>query len=444
MNYKITSLLAASCAIGLGTAQAQVSSITYDQNSVSGNSYYGGASVSNDEADNYFFRNRYTAADARWHPGYDPDEVRVGPFVMNPVLEVGLSTTDNLFLTETNETSDTYLSVLGQVSARTTASRHMFGFDAIANNETFFDTGSEDATQYGVRGFGQLDIGSSFALAGSFAYQDAREGRSEIGGNVDAAERIAFEKTGAEVNGAYEFNRIRLRVRGSTTSYDYQDLELNSGTTVNLDGRDFDETRLAASAEYAVGRDWAVLGEIEQVNREFDIIPIGGINRDIDGIVYRVGTNFELQNNLRGEITAGYLEFEPDDPAQPTQDGLALNANVQWFPTELTTLSARAGRDVADAGGVNASSVLVTQYGLGISHELMRNIVLFGDVAFEQREFDAIGLSREDDQTDLNAGATWKVNRNIHVVGGLGFTTRDSDFEPFDETRATVTLRLFP
>ncbi|MEC7289276.1 MAG: outer membrane beta-barrel protein, partial [Pseudomonadota bacterium] len=296
----------------------------------------------------------------------------------------------------------------------------------------------------GVRGFGQLDIGSSFALAGSFAYQDAREGRSEIGGNVDAAERIAFEKTGAEVNGAYEFNRIRLRVRGSTTSYDYQDLELNSGTTVNLDGRDFDETRLAASAEYAVGRDWAVLGEIEQVNREFDIIPIGGINRDIDGIVYRVGTNFELQNNLRGEITAGYLEFEPDDPAQPTQDGLALNANVQWFPTELTTLSARAGRDVADAGGVNASSVLVTQYGLGISHELMRNIVLFGDVAFEQREFDAIGLSREDDQTDLNAGATWKVNRNIHVVGGLGFTTRDSDFEPFDETRATVTLRLFP
>ena len=99
---------------------------------------------------------------------------------------------------------------------------------------------------------------------------------------------------------------------------------------------------------------------------------------------------------------------------------------------------------MADAGGVNASSVLVTQYGLGISHELMRNIVLFGDVAFEQREFDAIGLSREDDQTDLNAGVTWKVNRNIHVVGGLGFTTRDSDFEPFDETRATVTLRLFP
>ena len=130
-----------------------------------------------------------------------------------------------------------------------------------------------------------------------------------------------------------------------------------------------------------------------------------------------------------------------------TEDGLALFADVQWFPTELTTFRVNAGRDVADAGGVESPNAVVTQYGVGVAHELMRNIVLSGDITYEEREFPAVLLvrpERTDEQTAFSAGATWKVNRNMHLVGGYQYTDRESNFEPFDESRVFITLRLFP
>lgn len=453
MNIRVTALIAIPCMMGWATANAQVESITYDENRVFYGSYYQGADVANEEADDFFIRDRYTAADARWQQGYDPDPVRVGPFEVSPVLELGLSNSSNLFLVDESqpasppEVNDTNIRAVGQASAQTTMSRHMFGFDAIVENESYFDTSSEDATEYGVRGFGQLDLGSSFAIAGSVAFRDAREDRSNIGSNISAAERISFQKTGAEINSAYEFNRVRLQLRGSTATHEFDDLNFTDGSVADLGVRDFDENRLAASAEYAMSRDWAILGEIERVERSYDQLTANGINRDVTGDIIRVGTNFELPANLRGEISAGYLSFEPDDPTLETEDGLALYADVQWFPTELTTVSAYAGRDVADAGGVESPNVVVTQYGLGAAHELMRNIVLSGNVDFEEREFPAVPLlrpERTDEQVAYSVGATWKINRNMHLLGGYEFTDRESNFEPFDESRVFFTLRLFP
>jgi len=449
MKNRVTAIIAIPCMMGWVTANAQVASITYDENRVFYGSYYQNADVANDAADDFFLRDRYTAADARWQRGYDPDPVRVGPFEVSPVLELGLSNSSNLFLVEAqpllgiHQNSETNTRVVGQASAQTTFSRHMFGFDAIVENEAYFDTSSEDATQYGLRGFGQLDLSSSIAVAGSLSYRDAREDRTNIGGNISAAERLSFEKTGAEINSAYEFNRLRLRLRGSTATYDFGNVIFTDGTSVNQDVRDFDENRLAARAEYAVSRDWSIIGEVEQVERSYDLLTGNNINRDTTGNIIRVGTNFELpSNNLRGEVSAGYLSFEPDAPNLPTEDGLALYADVQWFPTELTTFSLNAGRDVADPGGVVAPSVVVTQYGAGVAHELFRNIVLTGDAVFEERDFTAIG--RTDEQTGYGVGATWKVNRNMHLLGGFQYTDRESDFEPFDESRVFVTLRLFP
>ena len=456
MKNRVTALIAIPCMMGWVTANAQVASITYDENRVFYGSYYQNADVANDAADDFFLRDRYTAADARWQRGYDPDPVRVGPFEVSPVLELGLSNSSNLFLVDEgqpvvppavppSEISDTYTRVVGQASAQTTFSRHMFGFDAIVENESYFDTGSEDATEYGVRGFGQLDLSSSVAVAGSVSFRDGREDRTNIGGNISAAERLSFEKTGAELNAAYEFSRVRLRARGSTATYDFGNVRFTDGTSVAQSFRDFDENRFAASAEYAVSRDWSIIGEVERVEREYDQLlgdPVTGINRDTTGDIVRVGTSFELPSNLRGQISAGYLSFEPDDGTLPTEDGLALYADVQWFPTELTTLSFNAGRDVGDPGGVAAPSVLVTQYGAGIAHELLRNVVLTGDIVFEERDFSVI--NRTDEQTGYGVGATWKVNRNMHLLGGYQFTDRESDIEPFDESRVFITLRWFP
>lgn len=425
-----------------GAAHAQVQSVTYDQNRVFFGSYYNGAQAANPGADQYFFRNRYQTPDQRRQEGYDPEQIQLGAFVARPVLEVEAGHVSNLFLSDGNETSDTYVEIEPRVTARTTWSTHMLGADAIVRHTEFFDTSDESATEYGVRGFGVLDVTSEFALGGSVGQRQSREARTAIGSAVNTAERVEFEKSGAEVNATYEAGRVRLRGRVSTETFDFEDVELIGGGTADQDFRDYDQNRVAASAEYAVNRDWSVIGEVEQISRDYDPPAVGQVNRDIEGYVVRAGTSFELQSNVRGQVTAGFQSFEPDDPTLDTIDGLALNGNVQWFPTELTVLSLNATRDVADAGSVNDASAVLTRFGVGIDHELRRNLILRGNITQEKREFEPSG--REDDQTSFRVAGLWKLNRNVHLETGYQFVTRDSDVQPFDDNRLTARLRFFP
>ena len=78
-------------------------------------------------------------------------------------------------------------------------------------------------------------------------------------------------------------------------------MSFTDGTVANLDVRNFDENRVAASAEYAMSRDWAIVGELERVERSYDQLTASGLNRDVTGDIIRIGTNFELPANLRGE-----------------------------------------------------------------------------------------------------------------------------------------------
>ena len=55
MKIRVTALIAIPCIMGWATANAQVDSITYDQNRVFYGSYYQGADVANHDAAEDFF-----------------------------------------------------------------------------------------------------------------------------------------------------------------------------------------------------------------------------------------------------------------------------------------------------------------------------------------------------------------------------------------------------
>lgn len=403
--------------------------------------YYSGATVADPTSGEFFVRDRYTAADNYYYEGIDPVPLRLGAFEARPALLLGAGAESNIFLDELNEVSDTFVVVEPSVSAGSTWSRHALGFDAAVRHEEYFDLSSESATQYGLRGFGNLDVSSNFAVAGSLSHDNSRETRTSVGGNVAVAERTEIERTGAEINAQYARNRIRLRGRIAFNDNDYSDVETAVGGIIDQDFRDHETTRVTLTAEYAVSRDWSLLGQVEQVERDYtDETAV--INRDISGVIVRAGTSFELPVNLRGQVSAQYQDFDPDDPSLDTIEEFAADASVQWFPTTLTTVSAFASQSVSDAGNTGAANALISRYGVGLDHELLRTVVLSGEAYIENREFNP--SAREDEQTVLDLGATWKLNPNIQVRGGYTFTTQDSDFNPFDDNTFTIALRLFP
>ena len=422
-------------------AYAQIANANYDYNRVLSGSYYDRAETAEDNEE-YFLRNRYPLVEGRWQEGYDPISVRLGAFEARPTLSAAVFSTDNLFLDEQNKVEDTALIVEPSVTVQSTWSTHKIGADAIVRASEFSDTSSESATEGGARVFGVLDVDSNTALGGSVAHRVIREPRASIGGVLGAAERVELQKTGVEANAVISRNRIQIRPRLSFAELDYSDVELNAGGFADQDFRDHEETRAAIRGDYAVNRDVAVVGEVEYVDRSYTANSVGTVNRDIDGVIVRGGANFELQQNVRGDVLIGYQSYDSANPAVGTISGLAASANLTWLPTRLTQVSLLTSRSVEDAGAVDASGAIITRGGVRVVHEFKRNILGSAYGSFEERDFESIALTEE--QLGLGLGATWKVNDNVHLSANYDYTDRDSDIQGFDENRLSLKLSLFP
>jgi hypothetical protein len=81
---------------------------------------------------------------------------------------------------------------------------------------------------------------------------------------------------------------------------------------------------------------------------------------------------------------------------------------------------------------------------LEVDHELLRNVILNGLVAFSRDDFE--GIDRADDTFDVGAGVSYLLNRNFSIDGNYTFTKRWSDLETeeFERNRFLigVTARL--
>lgn len=422
-------------------AYGQVSNNGFDFNRVTSDTYYSGAKLAN-ENNEFFFRDKYQDVAFRWQPGYNPLPVRLGAFEALPALVAGSFFTDNLFLDDLSQTSDVGLFVEPTVTLQSTWSRHKIGFDAKVNHTEFANTSSESATTGGVRAFGGIDISSILNISGSAFYNNQREPRVSVGGVLNAIERVESVSTGGEVNSIYQRNRLKLQNRISYNDFNFDDVELIDGSFADQDFRDFREIRGAVRGDYALSRDLSIASEFEYVDRETDVVTAGIIDRNVDGYAVRVGTNFELRYNLRGDILLGYQSFTASNPDIPNIDGVSIRANVSWFPSQLTTVNFGARRDVEDAGAVNASSVLITGASLNVSHEFKRNLVAYVKASYEEFDFEPINVSEE--QLSFGLGGTFKLNRHAHLSLSYDYTDRSSTLQPFDQNRVFFSLRFFP
>jgi hypothetical protein len=109
--------------------------------------------------------------------------------------------------------------------------------------------------------------------------------------------------------------------------------------------------------------------------------------------------------------------------------------------------------DPNNPGFTYTSSVAFdTSIGVRVDHELRRNILLFGELTYEQQDFK--GLDRKDDITRFSTGLGYKLNRRARLE--FAYTLRDQSssvgsnvptslFGPdFNENIVSATLKLFP
>jgi hypothetical protein len=384
--------------------------------------------------DNPFQRGRYTDATTRTQPDYDPKPIQSGAFLITSSLGLTAEANDNVFAVSGNKDSDTIVRIAPRVEARSDWAVHALSLGGSVSHRQYVEFGEESATDYNAFLNGRIDV--------------SRDVQISVGGDVGqfTEERYIAAAGGAVTPPAYDYSSMfaqaqfrndRILAEGSV-GYRRENFDQKV-----QDFRDRDTAYVNARLSYAVSPDIAFFLQARQSADDFS-------NSDRDGsqTLLDAGVNFELTAPFRGEIAVGNFKSDRDNPVYGNVEGLNVRGRLQWFPSDLTTLTLIVNRGVIDPGLGIAASAINTALGLRADHELFRNVTLFGEVRRDADDYQGSVIDREDDAFTVVAGGAYKLNRNMHVElrmfsRSLESNGADAGLEN-DVNVLTAGIRFFP
>lgn len=379
--------------------------------------------VSNTSANSNFARDRSVAVRDRPHPGYEAVGLPMGAFMAYPKVVAGVERTDNVFGTSTATVDDVIWRVQPEVVVASTWSRHSLQAFARGNISRYNDFDSENTDDYTVGAVGRLDITRRSNITAGGQYASLSEPRTSASSPTLSANPIQYDQTSGYVIAGREFNRLKISGRVDIAKYDYHDGRTRAGAVVEQDDRDRTNTSLMGRADYAVSPATALFVQVTGNKRDYKTGVV--LARDSDGVEALAGANFELGAVMRGEIGVGYIRQSYDSPAFKDISGLGARAQVEWFPTELTTVTVTGGRSVEDSGIPGSSGYLSSNLGAQVDHELLRNVLLTGQIAYGKDEYE--GIARNDKRLNAGIGATYLLNRHVGLSVNYSYLDQKSD-----------------
>jgi len=421
------------------------------------------AAVADDNTDfavpNYYGRGKNTSVMERERPDYDAVGIHAGGFTLFPKLQLGVIATSNILdvpnapsaVPPTSPKSAFGFLIAPSVTAQSNWGRHSLTVTANVQQETFTQFSSENQTTGGIRADGQIDVhDESYIDLGGDIERDviARGGTTS---QTTEAKPVPYNTETAYARGVYGVDRVRGTVEGDFANYDFLNVPRVGGGTVTEDVRNYSQDRGLGRVDYALSPDAAVFGSVSYGLENYAEGTLINPARNSHETRILAGANFDLTALARGEIGIGYVdrEYTASSFYHPLK-GLAISSKIEYFPTQLVTVTFIGQRLVEDSAFNQASGYFKNFASLGADYEFKRNIILSLLGSLERDTFE--GISRTDNTASIAASGKYLVNRNVGVGATLAYTNRVSSIGAglpadeigpvYNEVRFTLNLVL--
>jgi hypothetical protein len=370
-----------------------------------------------------FARDRNISVRQRPRAEYEALGVHVGGFMLFPRLLGTAEYDSNIYALPTNKIDDVIYRIQPELALNSNWSRHALNLYARSTLNRYNDYSSEDSDEWQAGVNGRLDIQRDTTLSGGAEAARLTEPRTSTSTQADSVVPIQYDLDHFNAVFVKEFNRVRFTGRVDYNIYDYHDGRAANGASVEQDDRDRDEVVGSVRGDYAISPDTAVFVQAA-LNKHSYGHNLPGLNRDSDGVEVLAGANFELSNLIRGDIGVGYYNQSYDDPAFKDIKGLGVRGQLEWFPTQLTTVSVTGSRQVLDSGLVGTAGYISTNVAGQIDHELLRNVILTGQISYGDDAYR--GLDRTDKHFRVGVSGTYLLNRDIGLTLGYSYYDQKS------------------
>lgn len=373
-----------------------------------------------------FTRDRNISVQERRRPEYEASGARVGAFTVSPKVEWTVESNDNIYATPTNETSDYVARARPEIAIDSNWAVNSVGAYARGSINRYSEHSSENTNEYSVGVNARADATRLSNVSAGGDYSRMYEPRTSPNSPSAAVKPIELKLASAFISGAYTSGRLKLSGRADVRQYNYSDGSTSTGAVIDQDRRDRDVTSVLGRVDVAINPDTALFVSASSNERRYDLAgTVADPARDSRGTEYLFGANFELTTVVRGEIAVGYIEQNFDAAIYSDTSQFSGRAKIEWFPTQLTTVTFAAGRTVEDAVNPGAGGFTSSSSALTVDHELLRNVILSGRVRYSDDDY--VGIDRNDHRFDAHLGATYLINRNVGIAATLSTIRNTSD-----------------
>ena len=371
-------------------------------------------------------RGRNVSVTERARPESNPVGLPAGGFTILPSLDIQPGYTDNVYQNDDNKVDDAFVNLAPRVLIRSNWLRNSLQFEGSGNFIRYATESPRNQNGWSLATRGRYDVGSIVTL--NAGLDTARMYESQFTGAAitDVRSPTPFQRSQVRFLADARFAQVRVVAAGTYANFDFKSVSTLAGTTLSQDGRDRQVLSGALQAEYGVTPDTGLFAQFTYTDTKYDqpFAP-GAANRDSEEYRLLGGVTLDIAALVRGTFGVGYIDRNFNSALYEDVKGLSFDGRIEYFLSELTTITVLGSREIQDASG-NGSGFFTTLGTVRADHELLRNLLLNASVSYWQDKF--FGFDGKADVTRVSGGATYLTNRLISGKLDISYSHRKSAF----------------
>ncbi len=391
-------------------------------------------------------RGRNIGVTERARPELDPVGIRAGSLTAFPSVTAGVGVSDNVFANTNNTRTDAYFAFNPRIRLVTNWSTNKLTLEGGGDIIRFVNTPLKNQDGYDASLGGEYAIGRDTQVIGFLQVRRGYEAQFSSAAPNNALRSVDFVQSSGVVRGTHQLGRFKATLAVDVNRLNFSDLPVPSrGIIIDQDFRDVTVVRGAARMAYAISPDTAVFAEASysSINNDKKTFGANIANRGGNQTVVLGGVSLDLTALLRAHAGVGYTRrvFDASGTYRPIS-GLAYDGRLTYFLSELTNISVGATRSIEEAVVIGSSGLFSNTYRARVDHELLRNLLLYGQAEFQRNRFE--GISRRDAVFVGRIGGTYLGIGRINLSAGVSYIDRSSSGQltgqQFKEWRGVVAV----
>jgi hypothetical protein len=373
----------------------------------------------------------------RPRPDFDPTPIDISSFQLFPAISASSYYDSNIYSTQGNVKDDVVWKINPTLAATSNWGRHAIAFTGMADINQYTQNDSENFVGGVMQAEGRYDIAPQTWASATAGYQRVTEPRSfPSSPTTSAAEPTQYNLTtmGGELYRG--LGQLKMKANYDFSYYEYDAAVLTGGGVVSQSGRDRASNAFSTEVSYAYTENL-----IPFIRGSYDVrdYVISGV-RNSTGYSADVGAHLDFGGVTSGSLYVGYINRDYYNFGTGNHGALDVGGDVLWNVTELTSIQGEFGRTIEETTAGTADSFTSTGGSLTVTHELLRNVILEGNLSYSNYDFNSD--PRQDDIYGAGAGSRYFITRNFYADLTYDYSKRDSNAAGGDYDKHTLLIRF--